>query len=127
MALFVMNEFDCRDSVYKTIKVGYDFTVFIPNVFTPDGDGLNDIFNVKGIGISDKDFLLRIFNRWGHLIYETEDITKGWDGFFNGKICEDGQYIYYIQLKLEKSDRKNDIRIFKGNVFLFNKQKAPEY
>ena len=127
VALFVMNEFDYRDSVYKTIKVGYDFTVFIPNVFTPDGDGLNDIFNVKGIGISDKDFLLRIFNRWGHLIYETEDITKGWDGFFNGKICEDGQYIYYIQLKLEKSDRKNDIRIFKGNVFLFNKQKAPEY
>jgi gliding motility-associated-like protein len=127
VALFVMNEFDCRDSVYKTIKVGYDFTVFIPNVFTPDGDGLNDIFNVKGIGISDKDFLLRIFNRWGHLIYETEDITKGWDGFFNGKICEDGQYIYYIQLKPEKSDRKNDIRIFKGNVFLFNKQKAPEY
>ena len=127
VALFVMNEYDCRDSIYKKIEVGYDFSVFIPNVFTPDGDGLNDEFNIKGIGISDKDFLMRIFNRWGQKIYETEDISKGWDGSYDGKVCEDGQYIYYVQLKPEKSDKKNDIRIFKGNVFLFNKQKAPEY
>ncbi len=127
VALFAMNEFDCRDSIYKTVEVKYNFTVYIPNVFTPDGDGLNDVFNVKGIGISEKDFLMRIFNRWGMLIFETEDIHEGWNGVYNGKICQDGEYIYYIQLKPEISMKKNDIRTFKGKVFLFNKTKAPEY
>ncbi|GIV26682.1 MAG: hypothetical protein KatS3mg027_0496 [Bacteroidia bacterium] len=127
VGLFVMNEFDCRDSIYKSVEVKYNFTVFIPNVFTPDGDGLNDVFNIKGIGISEKDFLMRIFNRWGMKIFETEDIHEGWNGMYNNNVCQDGEYVYYILLKPEISLKKNDIREFKGKVFLFNKTKAPEY
>jgi len=127
VGLFVMNEFDCRDSVYKTVKINPDFAVYIPNVFTPDGDGLNDTFNVKGIGISEKNFLMRIFNRWGMLIYSTEDIHQGWDGTYKGQICEDGIYAYYIEVMVENSNKKLDIRTFKGHVALLNKEKAKNY
>ncbi|GAB4207940.1 MAG: hypothetical protein Fur0023_19130 [Bacteroidia bacterium] len=127
VGLFVMNEFDCRDSVYKKVIVKPEFSVYVPDVFTPDGDGLNDVFGVKGIGISKDDFIMRIFNRWGMLIYSTSDINEAWDGKYNGQICEDGQYIYNIQLKPEYSQKKNDIRTYKGRVFLFNKTKASEY
>lgn len=127
VGLFVMNEFDCRDSIYKTINIQPEFSVYIPNVFTPDGDGLNDTFRVSGIGVSEKNFKMNIINRWGQLIFSTNDISQGWDGTYHGSICKDGEYIYYIELMPEYSPKKNDIRIFKGKVFLFNKTKAIDY
>ncbi|GIV30263.1 MAG: hypothetical protein KatS3mg028_1329 [Bacteroidia bacterium] len=127
VALFVMNEFDCRDSAYKNILVKPEFSIYIPNVFTPDGDGLNDTFAVKGIGISKQDFSMQIFNRWGMKIFSSNDIDRPWDGKYNGTICKDGEYVYVIQLKPEYSPKKNDIRIYKGKVFLFNKTRAPDY
>lgn len=127
VALFVMNEFDCRDSVYKTIKVKPEFAVYIPNVFTPDGDGLNDTFRVAGVGLSEKNFKMNIINRWGQVVFSTTDINEGWDGKFKGEFCKDGEYVYYIELMPQYSDKKNDIRIFKGRVFLFNKIKAQQY
>lgn len=127
VALFVMNEFDCRDSVYKTVKINSEFAVYIPNVFTPDGDGLNDTFRVAGVGLSEKNFKMNILNRWGQLVFSTNDINEGWDGKFKNELCKDGEYVYSIELMPQYSIKKNDIRIFKGKVFLFNKIKAKEY
>jgi gliding motility-associated-like protein len=67
----------------------------IPNAFTPDGDGINDIF-AKGLNI-------QIFNRWGQLLYEGDD---GWDGTYNGDLVQAGTYYYIIKLpQIEEEDK----------------------
>ena len=82
-----------RDSVL--VKVDFvcgDF--FIPNVFSPNGDGLNDNVNIHGFCIAT--FNLRIFNRWGELVFQTTDKTLGWDGSFRGKPMDTGVFVYSV-------------------------------
>lgn len=79
-------------------------TVFVPNAFTPDGDGLNDIFTFKG-GALVKDSLdpstyeFRVYNRWGERVYKTNDLDAGWDGTFKGQECTPDAYIYLLNAK----------------------------
>ena len=68
--------------------------LFVPDAFTPDGDGLNDVFLAKGTGILE--FNMRIHSRSGNLIFETNDINNGWDGRINGKMAQPGVYFYTI-------------------------------
>lgn len=82
-----------RDSVL--VKVDFvcgDF--FIPNVFSPNGDGLNDDVNIHGFCIAT--FNLRIFNRWGELVFQTTDKTRGWDGTYRGKAMDTGVFVYSV-------------------------------
>lgn len=86
--------------------------VYLPNAFTPNGDGDNDVLYVRS-AIAQK-ILLRIFNRWGQLVFETESQHEGWDGTFNGRPCDPDVYDYY--LKVTCID--NQENIIKGNVTL---------
>jgi len=82
-----------RDSIL--VKVDFvcgDF--FIPNVFSPNGDGLNDNVNIHGFCIAT--FNLRIFNRWGELVFQTTDKMLGWDGSFRGKPMDTGVFVYSV-------------------------------
>jgi len=72
--------------------------IFIPNAFTPNHDGLNDIFKAEGNIITGQQ--LRIFNQWGELIFETGEAGAGWDGTHNGRAQPAGVYVYAIRLKL---------------------------
>jgi len=87
----VTNQFGCSDSTLKYVELTGDFTVFIPNSFTPNGDGLNELFKIYGRGIVDAK--LWIFNRWGEeLVYleNLEPLLKGWDGrYMNNKLKQD--------------------------------------
>ncbi len=108
------NTFGCSDTVSDIIAVVPEFTYFIPNAFTPNGDGENDIFNGKGLEI--KQFSMSIFNRWGELIFATENLDEGWDGSSkkDGSIVEDAVYVYQIEIK----DFKNRQHSFNGAVAL---------
>jgi gliding motility-associated-like protein len=66
--------------------------LWFPTAFTPNGDGLNDFFRPKGISITK--FHMMIYNRWGQLIFETDNIDTGWDGSVRGAICPTGTYTY---------------------------------
>ena len=68
----------CVDTTYKVLKIKPAFTIYFPNVFTPNEDGTNDTYQPKGIGISK--FNLWIYDRWGSLVFETDDISNQWDG-----------------------------------------------
>jgi gliding motility-associated-like protein len=57
--------------------------MYVPNAFTPNSDGLNDGFKAVGVGIAQ--FKLQVFDRWGALVFETDDINNAWDGSINGK------------------------------------------
>ena len=87
---------------------------YIPNVFSPNGDGNNDYFLVRGEKIEQIE--LRVFNRWGNCVFSTEDISGGWDGKYNGQDCPEGVYFYtlmvtYLNGVLE--ERKGNITLLR--------------
>lgn len=77
--------------------------VYIPNIFTPNYDGINDYFTAYGGPAARRIESMKIFNRWGGLMYETAGIPLGeeplgWDGTFNGKVLNSGVYVYLIEV-----------------------------
>ena len=70
--------------------------VFFPNAFTPNGDGNNDEFKVVTNTTNIALFSLSIFNRWGALVFQTNDITQGWNGTYNGTACQSGSYVFKV-------------------------------
>lgn len=94
----VVNQFGCSDTIEKPLRVEAEFTFFIPNAFTPNGNGNNEIFNGEGEGI--REFTMYIFDRWGNLIFESHDPTKGWDGrHADGTLCQIDTYVYRFILR----------------------------
>jgi gliding motility-associated-like protein len=97
--LMVTNQYGCMDDTTITVIVEPDFAFFIPNAFTPDGDGINDGFYGKGYGI--KKYELWIFDRWGNMIFTTNDINEAWDGSVqgsNGEIVQIDVYVWKVAL-----------------------------
>ncbi|MEA3446079.1 MAG: PKD domain-containing protein, partial [Bacteroidota bacterium] len=96
---------DCfsKESEY-TINVRQEATLSMPTVFTPNGDGVNDIFIVEGWGIK-KISEFKIFNRWGDLVFETTDITEGWNGNYKGKKQATDTYTYIVKVEMYVGNR----------------------
>ncbi len=91
--VFVSNSPYCK--VQDTVNVIVDVNCgdfFIPNVFSPNGDGLNDVINVHGRCI--QTFNLQIFNRWGEKVFETSTLSESWDGTFRGQKMDTGVFVY---------------------------------
>lgn len=76
-----------------SIDVIQNCDIYIPTAFSPNNDGNNDAFNLIPVNIID--YTLRIFNRWGELLFETTDLAKGWDGTYKGVSCQTDTYVYY--------------------------------
>lgn len=76
--------------------------VYVPNTFSPNNDGRNDVFQVYAIGL--KEFDLKIFDRWGTQVFSSNDITIGWDGTFNGTKLNPGVYVYQLRAVLQNDD-----------------------
>jgi len=93
--LLASNQLECVDSFTNCgiVLPGYD--IFIPNVFSPNGDFLNDEFNIIAKNIKLKSF--SIFNRWGQEVFYTNSLAKGWDGKFKGVNADQGVYFYLIE------------------------------
>jgi len=92
--LLVETSNGCINRIEKEVVIHPDAQVFPPNAFTPDGDGINDIFEIKGVGI--KKYNVKIFSRWGELVFESNNIEEHWDGRINGQIVPKGSYAYQI-------------------------------
>jgi gliding motility-associated-like protein len=96
--LKVTTNYGCTDSTMRLVRIGPDILVFIPNAFTPGkgGPSKNEDFNVVASGF--KTYNMMIFNRWGEIIFESNDINKGWDGTFNGADCQQDVYAYSLKV-----------------------------
>jgi gliding motility-associated-like protein len=90
----VYNEYGCPDTAQIWIEVIPEHRFFIPNAFTPNGDGLNDLFMPSIMGAEDFHFML--FDRWGNLMFETLDVYQGWDGRYKGNKCQEDVYVWKI-------------------------------
>ncbi len=82
----------CYDSITHPIIPPME--VWVPNAFTPNKDELNTKFFAYGVGVAE--FKISIFNRWGQKIFESDNISKGWDGTYEGKPCQEGVYVYSV-------------------------------
>lgn len=107
ICLYASNLFDCNDEYCETIEVKEELLYFVPNSFTPDGDEFNQTFHpVFTSGFDPFDYTLYIYNRWGELIFESNDAAFGWDGTYNGKRVQDGIYTWSIEFKLSSNDKR---------------------
>ncbi|MGE0568578.1 MAG: gliding motility-associated C-terminal domain-containing protein, partial [Bacteroidia bacterium] len=106
----------CIDTAMRVIRVDIPSKLEIPNVFTPNGDGTNDIFRLRASNL--KEVYVIIFDRWGNKVYETTSETGnfGWDGKnLSGKECADGTYFYIIKATGADGEEYE----MKGNVSLY--------
>lgn len=99
VCLVVMNNFNCYDTICKEIYVLDESLFYIPNAFVPNNDGLNDIF--KPVISNASNYNFKIFNRWGKLIFETNDYNEGWDGTYKGSLAENGVYTYRMTYRFK--------------------------
>lgn len=113
--LIVTNQFGCVDDTTINVIIQPDFAFFIPNAFTPNNDGINDGFFGTGYGITK--YEINIFDRWGNLIFKSDDINQSWDGTVQGKGGDIAQIDVYVW-KVNLSDVFDQKHNFIGHVSL---------
>ncbi len=96
VTLYASNANGCIDSITFDIIIDDIVTAYIPNSFSPNGDGVNDVFSIYSNGIAPEKFEMLVFDRWGNKIFTSRDITVGWKGSVNntGEICKEDVYVY---------------------------------
>ncbi|TXC78992.1 gliding motility-associated C-terminal domain-containing protein [Luteibaculum oceani] len=104
--LRVATPFGCLDSASARIKIRLAHDIFVPNGFTPNGDGANDEFKPVVFNVRDEGYKMMVFNRWGEMIFQSDDINRGWDGRYLGEIVKPGVYVWRIQYLDENGDEK---------------------
>ena len=110
----VTNEYGCSvtEEVVVSINNGCEFsTLEIPNIISPNGDGSNDRFEIRYSGLSEIS-VLRIYNRWGDVIFETNDVSNQWDGTYRGDPVNPGVYVYYLEARC----LDNELYTVTGNI-----------
>lgn len=115
VSLVALNTYGCPDTAYRTVVIEPDYVLYVPNSFTPDADDLNDTFIGKGSFIMDYEMV--IYDRWGEVVYQTNDINLPWNGGYKGsttKLAPAGIYVY--SMKIRTTNKKN--HSYKGKVML---------
>ena len=94
--LIAMNDFDCSDTAYQWLSASPEAVVLGVNAFSPNNDGLNDGFRIHGIEVA-LEYELRIFNRWGEVLFLTSNPQESWDGTYKGSPVQEGYYFYMLK------------------------------
>lgn len=111
VCLVASNTYGCYDTICKPVTIVEDVIFYIPNSFTPDGDEFNQSFNpIFTTGIDEFDYNFLIFNRWGELIWESNNPNVGWDGTFgkNQKLVESGTYVWRVEYKVRVNNERRE-------------------
>lgn len=112
--LIAFNQFECPDTACAPVQAIVNPILAIPNAFTPGRFGQNSVFKVQGYGISAMTF--RIYNRWGQIVFETNDPNQGWDGTYKGKAEPMDVYAYTLEAQFSdgsKTTRSGDITLIR--------------
>ena len=105
----------CRATDSVTVYVNKNYNIYIPNAFTPNGNSVNDYFQIFGDTTSWKQVSADIYNRWGEKIFESHDIDFKWDGTYKGKLQEPNVYVYVINVTFIDG---HSTGVLKGSVTL---------
>ena len=109
----ITDEYGCEVTDSVLVEILDDYKLFIPSAFTPNSDGKNDIYKVSGKGI--KSFSLMIYNRFGELVFESNDANIGWNGYVNDQLSNIDKYAYYISVEYWNYSSE----IYKGSLHLW--------
>ena len=110
--LYAFNAADCVDSLTQDVPIIIVPLLDVPNAFTPGRFGENGIVKVKGFGIGTLNW--KIFNRWGEKIFDSNNVTQGWNGLYQTKECQPGVYTYTLDIVFDDNSNRN----MKGSVTL---------
>jgi gliding motility-associated-like protein len=103
ITLMARNLEGCQDEITKMIEVKNDFNIYIPTSFSPNFDNLNDVFRPEfsPYGLDLRTYEMEIFDRWGHLVFRTNDARQGWNGAVHnkGEACQPGVFVYVLRCK----------------------------
>jgi gliding motility-associated-like protein len=114
MSLTVTNDNGCTDIMEAQVSIVNDVLIYAPSVFTPDGDELNQVWQIYISGIDIYDFHLVIYNRWGEPVWESYNSGAGWNGTYGpGGLVQDGTYVWRVEAKDSYNDKKYE---FRGHV-----------
>ncbi len=100
----------CSNTDCMIVKTDVEFT--IPNAFSPNNDGHNDLFLIRGWDNCIKEFSFVIYDRWGEKVFETNNLNMGWDGTYNGKLMDSAVFVYYVTATLNNGEKITK----KGNI-----------
>ncbi len=114
VVLFAKNQYGCTDSSFTRIFVNSELTLYVPNAFSPNGDGHNDVFKPVGDAYLADSYEFYIYNRFGNEVFSTTDVNQGWDGKVKGNSVQTGVYLWKVILKDSNGLRKP----FTGHVTL---------
>lgn len=84
----------CTDTITKQVVIEDEYYIYIPNSFTPDGDRFNNYFEASTVNI--ESLTVQIFNRWGELVFASDEVDFSWDGSYNGQKVRDGTYVWKL-------------------------------
>jgi len=104
--LHVSTQYGCKDSIFKIIRIEDDYELFVPNAFSPNADGINEVFLPLMTGVVADSYHFYVFDRWGNLIFQTNDLYKGWDGTLKGDVVMEDVYVWKIELKTTHGVKK---------------------
>ena len=111
-SFYLTSSNNCVDTIEYSVFVKDKMTLYVPNAFTPNGDGKNEMF--KAYGTLVKVFHMLIFDRWGNLIFESSSLGRGWDGTLNGERVMNGVYVW----KVYATDFYDEEHVMIGHVTL---------
>lgn len=109
------NSNGCQDSYSAVVIIDGLFNLYVPNSFTPDGDGLNEGFKPIGEGIDPNGYEFSVFDRWGERIFDTKDPSHVWDGTYKGELCQTGVYAWRLVVAALYTD---EVKEYFGSVTL---------
>ncbi|MCE3260376.1 MAG: domain containing protein, partial [Bacteroidetes bacterium] len=112
VTLKVISNKGCESMISKKVKINDEMGLYVPNAFTPNNDGSNDVFLAVSNNVNK--FEMQIFNRWGALVFQSSDIRKGWDGTYKGALAESAVYVY----KINYTNKDAKMNTLTGNVTL---------
>ncbi len=115
VALVVRDDKGCLDTAFRRVAIQGDLVYYIPNAFTPDGDGLNDAFKPVFSNIDESFYHIRIFDRWGRVVFESDDVEEGWRGDQWGDGYHAGWNVYNYVIRV-KPLYFAEARVIKGSV-----------
>ena len=109
----IKSEYGCEGDDSIIVRVVANPSYFVPNAFTPNGDGKNDLLRPRAVGYRNAEYF-RVFNRFGEMVHDSKDFEVGWDGMYKGEKADIGTYYYMIKL----TNRFGAIETSKGDVIL---------
>jgi gliding motility-associated-like protein len=110
----ITDNLGCQQSITKPVKIYSSCTIYIPNAFTPNNDGRNDFFGVFN-AVKAANFQLRIYNRWGQLVFHSNNWKETWNGTVQGKVQGSGTFVWFVKYT---DSRNNQAVERKGTVVL---------